>query len=283
MQTDPSGVSLVRSVAEIPRRPVRESGVETPSPPSLLWWVHPEWEGRFPWLAQGTTGRIPEDGSGDFALFREVGAPAPREIWEDLAGGLGFPGVAHARQIHGRTILLHSEEYRGLTLGEAADGHVTSVPGTLMAVTVADCVPVFLVDSVKKSAGLLHAGWRGTVDGILEEGVARMRDQMGARVEDLFLHLGPAICGGCYEVGPEVHERLGLPVPQGPSPVELRGLQVERAIRAGLRPGQVSRSSHCTRCAGSSFFSHRGGDPERQVGFLGNRHTSTTPFQHPVE
>ena len=88
---------------------------------------------------------------------------------------------------------------------------------------------------------------------------------------DLHVHFGPAICGACYEVGPEVFEALNQPVPPCPTPIDLRAVLVERAVAAGVDRSQVTVSGHCTRCTGSGLFSHRGGDAERQVGYLGVR------------
>jgi len=80
-----------------------------------------------------------------------------------------------------------------------------------------------------------------------------------------------------YEVGEEVHAAMGLPEPTGPSPVDLRGHLVSRAIRAGVGEAQVTQSSWCTLCQGSPFFSHRRGDSGRQVGFLGILSTKRGP------
>jgi copper oxidase (laccase) domain-containing protein len=140
-----------------------------------------------------------------------------------------------------------------------------------MAVTIADCVPVSLVDSRRRTATLLHAGWRGIAAGILEEGIALMGDEFKAHVEDILVHLGPAICGSCYEVGPEVHGELGLPDPSGPRPVDLRAVLAQRAMSQGVMQAHLTRSSFCSLCGASPFFSHRGGAGERQVAFLGIR------------
>jgi copper oxidase (laccase) domain-containing protein len=139
----------------------------------------------------------------------------------------------------------------------------------LLAVTIADCVPVFVVDAGARAVCLLHAGWRGTAAGVLERGLERMTARgMGA---DVHVHLGPAICGSCYEVGPEVFAALGEPVPSRPTPIDLRGVLARRAVAAGVDPSRVTVSAHCTRCTGSELFSHRGGDRGRQVGYLGIR------------
>jgi hypothetical protein len=85
----------------------------------------------------------------------------------------------------------------------------------------------------------------------------------GIRAAELRIHLGPAICGDCYEVGPEVHAALGLSEPAEPCPVDLRAVILQRALELGLSQDRLSSSEHCTRCGGSPFFSHRAGDPER--------------------
>jgi YfiH family protein len=236
---------------------------------STLSWAHPEWAQRFPWLVQGTTGRSPGPSGGDFRLFGAQGSPEGRENWTSLARSHGFAGVVHSRQVHGKKILIHASPPEGVRLGPEADGHVSAVPGTLMGVTVADCVPVFLVDPHRRVVGLLHAGWRGTAAGILEEGISVLAGQSGAGAGSLLVHLGPAICGSCYEVGPEVHTALGLQEPRTPAPLDLRGLLAERAFNLGVMGANITRSTFCTLCGGSPFFSHRGGAPQRQIGFLG--------------
>lgn len=85
------------------------------------------------------------------------------------------------------------------------------------------------------------------------------------------MHLGPAICGSCYEVGPEVFGALGLPTPDGPTPLDLRAALAERAAAEGVPSTSITVSGHCTRCTDSGLFSHRGGDAGRQVGYLGLR------------
>ena len=199
-----------------------------------------------------------------------------------LARRHGFPGVVHSKQVHGKQILIHDSPHEGVCLGPEADGHVSAVPGVLMAITVADCVPVFLVDPHRRVVGLVHAGWRGTAAGILEAGVSLMASQSRAEPGNLLVHLGPAICGSCYEVGPEVHAALGLDEPRTPTPLDLRGLLAEKALDLGVMGANITRSSFCTLCGASPFFSHRGGATERQIGFLGiGLAVSPSPSERP--
>jgi YfiH family protein len=146
---------------------------------------------------------------------------------------------------------------------------VTSEPGVLLAVSAADCVPIFVVDPRERMVAALHAGWRGVAAGVLERGLAAFSVRL-SRTE-LRVHLGPAICGSCYEVGPEVFEAVGLAAPGRPAPIDLRAVLARRAIEHGVEPEHVTISEHCTLCTASDLFSHRGGDRGRQVGYLGIR------------
>lgn len=234
--------------------------------------VHPLWAEGLPWLEQGTTVRGDGPEPFDMGLFSDASpARAVVENWERLRVDTGFPRVVHAHQVHGAAVRVHGSGAPGLSLAEPCDGHVTATVGTLLAVTVADCVPVSVVDPGRRSVALLHAGWRGAAAGILERGIEVLRERMGSRPGDLLVHLGPAICGRCYEVGPEVFGGLGLPEPGAAAPVDLRAALAHRAVAAGVGAGSVSVSAHCTLCGDPGLFSHRGGDRARQVGYLGVR------------
>ncbi len=238
--------------------------------PPLL--THPGWAEEFPWLVQGLSRRGSEAEPFDLAFFGpEGGGEAVWQRWRRLMESLETPAAVHGRQVHGRRVAFHRELPPGLLLLPGADGHVTAAPGLLLTISVADCVPVFLVAPGVPAVGLLHAGWRGVADGILREGIARCHDQLGVAPDDLRLHLGPGICGRCYEVGPEVHRALGLPDPGEPRPVDLQEVLCERATSLGVAPERCSRSEICTKCGEADLFSHRGGDLGRQVAFLGLR------------
>jgi len=235
--------------------------------------VHPDWTYSMPWLAQGTTARAADGGPWDMGFF---GATPVRETtarWAALRAATRCPRAVHARQVHGAQVAEHGPGDDGVFIGEGRDGHTTAQGGVLLTISVADCVPLFLVDPDRRAIALLHAGWRGAAAGILEAGVAALV-RSGSEPGGLLLHLGPAICGDCYEVGPEVFAALDRPAPGRLAPIDLRAILVRRAAAAGLRAERVTVSAHCTRCEGMEarlFHSHRAGDPERQVAFLGVR------------
>ena len=251
-------------------RRVREDAVAGAVPR----WTHPEWAERFPWLVQGTTGA--GDGSESFSLGLWGRTPVGEtlERWRELRRELRMPTAMHALQVHGAKLRLHSAPAAGeLILTEEVDGHLTRQPGALLTVSVADCVPIFLVDPERRAVALLHGGWRGIAAGILEAALGALADEFGSKPPDLWMHCGPSICGACYEVGPEVHAavRPWEEVPVTPLPVNLRAAVAERALGRSLLPERITISAHCTRCGPGTFFSHRSGSRGRQVGFLGVR------------
>lgn len=186
--------------------------------------------------------------------------------WMGLVESLAPEAVrlATAVQVHGDRIVEHGESWFGwLRDTRGADGHITSARGTAMAVTLADCVPIFLAHPSGVCA-VLHSGWKGTAAGILERGLDEFVKR-GLAVNDVFVHLGPAICGKCYEVGPEVHLAVSGERIAGPATLDLRAVLAQRARRAGAT---VSVSASCTRCHNERFFSHRAGDDGRQLAVL---------------
>ena len=84
------------------------------------------------------------------------------------------------------------------------DGLITATPHLLLAIQTADCLPVILVDTKRHAVGVFHAGWRGTVQRIVEKGVGEMHRCFGTRPRDLKAAIGPGIQGCCYAVGEEV-------------------------------------------------------------------------------
>ena len=174
-----------------------------------------------------------------------------------------------SRQVHGAVVRVHSTLPDGYVLASDCDGHATRTPGVLLAVTLADCVPVFVADPVNRAVALLHAGWRGVAEGVVESGLTAMADAFGSDPADLWVHAGPSICGRCYDVGPEVFSALGLARPPAPAPLDLRATALRRATAVGVPSANATSSDECTLCGDGRYFSHRGGDQGRHLAFLG--------------
>lgn len=225
-------------------------------------YVHDGWAEGLSWLTHGITA------GDDMSLFG--GSPVGEVLgrWQQLRDRLGCAAVVHARQIHEATVLVHDAVSAGIVIAPDADAHATARAGVLLAVTVADCVPIFVAASDVGAVALLHGGWRGVAGDILEHGVSTLTRRFGAERERMHVHFGPAICGACFEVGPEVPEALCLTTSPAATHVDVRAALAHRAIACGVPAGQVSVSSFCTRHGDSPFFSHRGGCAERQLAVL---------------
>lgn len=221
------------------------------------------------WLTAGITWRGQGEPA-DMGLFGSQSVGPALARWRALRESLGFEAILHSRQVHGKTILEHGPMPPGFHLAPDADGHITAETGLLVTVSVADCVPIWIVDPAMRRIALLHAGWRGIAAGILEQGLHRMRHGGGGELE---VHFGPSICGRCYEVGPEVHRALDLEEPDGNATVDLRAVLTARARQAGLSATNITSPPYCTRCDSDVFFSHRGGSTCRQIAFAGIRAT----------
>ena len=209
-----------------------------------------------------TTTRV----AGNFSTAGAEPVGQVTERWTALRRELvrGGPRFATAAQVHGARVVVHSPGWEGWLRVDDADGHVAVERGTGLAVTVADCVPVFVAHPGGAIA-LLHSGWRGTVERIVEHGVAALAHR-GVPAHELHVHLGPAICGSCYEVSPEVYGRLTGRTVSQPTTVDLRAVIADHARSAGVH--HISASAFCTRCDNDRFFSHRAGDAGRQLGVM---------------
>src|SRR6185436_2382897 len=130
--------------------------------------------------------------------------------------------LATSVQVHGNRVVVHDSGWDGWLRTGDADGHVAMHRGIALAVTVADCVPVFLAHPSGAIAAL-HSGWRGTASRIVERGIMDLAHR-GVPAAELRLHLGPAICGRCYEVSADVYAQLTGRDPGGKATIDLRSL-----------------------------------------------------------
>ncbi|MDZ7707991.1 MAG: peptidoglycan editing factor PgeF [Trueperaceae bacterium] len=172
--------------------------------------------------------------------------------------------TATIHQVHGAEVVEAHEAGPEVR----ADGIVTDDPAWTLAISVADCAPVLLVDPAHGAVAALHAGWRGVVAGIVDAGVEALAGRFGSRPDRMRVAIGPHISGPRYQVGPEVVEAfMDAGFPDGvarPDP-DASGrflLSVDAAVRValarcGVRPGHVADGGWCTASDARRFFSHR--------------------------
>ena len=218
---------------------------------------------------RGATRRIEmaplEDVPGLVHLFTTRGADEAAAIAD--AGGDPVPLVT-LRQVHGRTVHVVAGPPAPGAVRAEGDALVTGVPGVVVGVFVADCAPILIADERRRVAAAVHAGWRGTVAGVLGETVATMRSRFGSDAASLRVAIGPAIGPCCFEVGDEVVEALVAAHPEARSAVrsgaggarshvDLPEANRLQAMAAGVPAANIVRAGLCTRCLPELLASYR--------------------------
>jgi YfiH family protein len=179
------------------------------------------------------------------------------------AGGFALEHLFTARQVHGaRVALVVAGTLLERVAATEADVVATAVPGAVVGVYTADCVPILVADDDGRVAAA-HAGWRGTVLGVAAAAVEALVS-IGAHRERLRAAFGPSICARCFEVGEEVAAQFEAIVPSavmrvaGARPhVDLWAANAKILAGAGLAPDVIDASPPCTMCEPERFFSYR--------------------------
>jgi polyphenol oxidase len=195
------------------------------------------------------------------------------------------------QQIHSALVHRVDHTNAGETAVLKGDGLMTNCAGILLGIQTADCIPVLIADRKRKAVAAFHAGWRGTLKRIVQNGVGRMRLEFGSRPKDLVAAIGPGIGQCCYQVGEEVlHEFISQfayaddlfceipdsdPIKEkypllfltarapghsklGPSlHLDLVEANRRQLMDAGLNDESIYVSGECTSCAPDRFFSYR--------------------------
>jgi YfiH family protein len=173
---------------------------------------------------------------------------------------LGVP-VVFLEQVHGtRVATVDAVPAADAPDLPAADAVVTALPGVAVAVLAADCVPVLLADPGAGVVGAAHAGRAGAAAGVLPATVAAM-EELGARRDRLEVLLGPAICGGCYEVPAAMRAEVDALLPgsavrtrRGTPGLDLRAGLYHQLTELGV--ARVGGDPRCTRET-PELYSHR--------------------------
>jgi polyphenol oxidase len=210
----------------------------------------------------------------------------PQDVLENrrrtaAAMGAGLAGFVFGSQVHGAVarVVTRADRGRGAAVADAgvgeADALVTSDPGTVVGVLVADCVPILLYDPGAHVVACVHAGWRGTVAGVTGAALDAMA-ALGSRPGDVIAGIGPAIGPDRYQVGGEVaaalRDRLGEHAGQAIRPDGTgRWLcDLWAANRLLLREAGVAEDNiHVAAVpTGADFFSNRSARPCGRFGLF---------------
>ena len=229
-------------------------------------------------------------------LARQLGSSLSMELVTDQK---------HTNYVHVATC---EEDLGVATVGSFAmhrqyvDGIVADIPGALLTAFGGDCPPVYIIDPVRKAAGLVHAGWKGTLGKIPQVAIAQMTVKFGCDPADMYAAIGPGVCRDCYEMGDEVYDAFAdkwgredadrvlkryapgtesdaferiigrrAENDRGKYHLDLREANRLTLLRAGVPADHIAVSNVCTMCNVDTFYSYRGRALENeQVGMLVN-------------
>lgn len=175
--------------------------------------------------------------------------------------------LATAWQVHGNDVKTVASVENAASSEERFDALVSDLPGILLGVKTADCVPVLLGDPKSGAYAAIHAGWRGTVLSIAAKAVERMQVAYGSNPTNLVCAIGPAATGKNYEIGQDVIEafeqnfstsgKYFTPIRQGHALIDLHLANKDQLINAGVHEDNIYTAPFCTMERTDLFFSYR--------------------------
>ncbi|MGA9364517.1 MAG: peptidoglycan editing factor PgeF [Bacteroidota bacterium] len=179
--------------------------------------------------------------------------------------------LAIPKQSHSKTVkrVNHPGEYAD------CDALVTGEKGVYLVVSVADCIPLFMYDPIRKLVAAVHVGWRGSASGIVRETMRILREEFATAPEDLGVYLGPSARACCYEVREDVASKFPPQFLQPKSPgkllLDLTGATKAQLIQNGVREDRIEKNGSCTICTPELFHSYRrdGQRSGRMMGVIG--------------
>jgi len=243
----------------------------------------------FRWTTQATgltlwcepIGELANHGWTTTALPMRPGSDHP-EAWARIAEAAGVERgrVVRLKQVHGSTVVRAAVDG---TSGRPSEGDavVAADPSVALAVQVADCVPLLILDPHSGAAAAVHAGWRGMAAGVIGAAVRRLAGDFTSEPDSLLAALGPSIGPCCYRVGAELRDAFagaGWTAAQsdlwfrtnGELRFDLWRASLDQLVLTGLEPERIHTSALCTACHPEWFASYRrdGKGAGRQVGFI---------------
>ncbi len=164
--------------------------------------------------------------------------------------------IAFTRQQH--TAIITSVSQPGQQ--EVCDALITAKKGIFLAISIADCTPVLMYDPYTPAVAAIHAGWRGTAEGIVEKTIGRMKEEFGTKPAHLFAFIGPAAGKCCYEVDKDVADRFpsdcAMPKDNGKYLLDVKYANVMQLLENGVRNANIEINPECT-IQNKLFHSHR--------------------------
>lgn len=185
---------------------------------------------------------------------------------------IDYKKLVFSQQVHGDTIRVVTEADigKGITIKsdiEKVDALITNVTGVPMITFYADCVPVFILDPIKKAVGLAHSGWMGTTLKIAAKTIQKMSEVYGTNPKDCLVGIGPSIEMKCFEIKEDAAELFKQSFNNWEAFMKKKDEEHYTAdlwlaiklmlMSIGVQEKNITTSGLCTCCKGDLFFSHR--------------------------
>jgi YfiH family protein len=171
----------------------------------------------------------------------------------------------------------HTANSRRVSVGgsyEECDALMTDVANVFLAVSVADCTPIFLCDTVRQVVAAVHAGWRGTEQGILMRTMEALMSEYGSGPQNILAFIGPSAGSCCYEVGKDVADKFEEEFKSHRSNkiyLDIKSANKQQLIRSGIAEHNIEVSGDCTICNPALYHSYRRDKEKsgRMMGLIG--------------
>jgi len=209
--------------------------------------------------------------------------------------GFGANRLLTINQVHGSDVLVIDKAVKNISgiSKISADAIITNQCGIAIGILTADCVPILLLEPVKKVIGVVHAGWRGTVKAIVQKTIDTMVKQFGSDKKTILAAIGPSIGQCCYKVDEVVAKKFGgnefiiplyPPLKKGDTKgdlskgsrgdscwrLDLKKANLSQMASSGILEKNISVENLCTSCRNDLFFSYRADNKKtgRQLNFI---------------
>ena len=190
------------------------------------------------------------------------------QVGQVTEGSPAFPYVVSLKQVHGTHVVVIDRSHFTTSNGlQAGDALVTDQDNVALIVRTADCVPILIADLKKRVVSAIHAGWRGSLAGVVAKTLSVLRIQFGSQAENLRVAIGPSIGVCCYEVDTPVIQRLQETVPSWVDCIDklngqkamlnLKKLVACQLLKSGVLERNLTQADFCTRCRSDLFYSYR--------------------------
>ncbi|MBI4823116.1 MAG: peptidoglycan editing factor PgeF [Nitrospirae bacterium] len=222
----------------------------------------------------------------DYIIYPEIFGKGVKAFFTGKSPGAHIGRIAEIASVSKDNIYFPKQLHTGKVIElkmdmtpQVADAVITGRKDVLIGIQTADCVPILIYSRDSNLIAAVHAGWRGTVKGILKKTLRKMLNS--SKSDNILMAIGPAIRGCCYKVGLDVLQAVIKETGKGDyytqrngaNRLDLSYANMYQAMSMGISKENIWMSDECTYCSSERFYSYRKtkGTTGRQGGFIGIR------------